>query len=817
MFKFKYVNQGGARSVCSASDHASEPITSRSSRLHQLFQGRVTLSIPQPGACSLGREELLEAFLMLFQECSSPQLMKNQDVANFVQKFSQLVWELQTLQPSAQDFEQRAVVARGQFSEVRVVREKSTGDICALKVMKKEVLRTHHNGVVHEEERRILSLSSSPWIPQLLYAFQDQLHLYLVMEYLPGGDLLSLLARYEEHFDESMAQFYLAELTEAIQAVHSLGYVHRDVKPENVLIDRTGHIKLADFGSAAKLTAERTVSSSSVHVRTQEYLSPEVLSVMSGSGASYGPECDWWSLGVVAYEMIYGTSPFNDGTKRNIINHQLSLKLPQHPRVSEAFSELVKGLLCGARDRLGFEGLRCHGFFSSTDWNHLHKAVPPFVPALSSEDDTSNFEEPEPEGAAPSAASSRAQPGAPSPGFTGRDLPFLGWFFCRALTTLSRPEAVSVSVNSPAKNNSMEKKLHLKSRELQETQDKCHKMEQEISRFQRKMTDLESVLHQKDEELQASETQRNVLEQDLATYITECSSLKRSLEEARVEVSREDDKAMQLLHDIREQSNKLQEIKEQEYHAQLEEMQVTIRQLEEDLSAARRRSDLYESELRESRQTGEDLKRKAVEYQQRIQKAKEQGKAEEEELLSKLEKTNCEQQLKIQELQDKLSKAVRASSEATELLQNVRQAKERLERDIERLKGKSDNSDTLRRRLRETEQEGRKTLENQVKRLEMVERRENKLKDDIQTKSHQIQQMADKILELEENLRDAQSTAQRMETQLVQKERLFEDKIKVLEAQMKVDLADKESLEARRAQQEEESRENSKLMSEQKS
>uniref|UniRef100_M4AV74 Citron rho-interacting serine/threonine kinase n=1 Tax=Xiphophorus maculatus TaxID=8083 RepID=M4AV74_XIPMA len=340
-------------------------------------------------------------------------------------------------------------------------------------------------------------------------------------------------------------------------------------------------------------------------------------------------------------------------------------------------------------------------------------------------------------------------------------------------------------------------------------------MEQEISRFQRKMTDLESVLHQKDVELKASETQRSILEQDLATYITECSSLKRSLEEARVEVSREDDKAMQLLHDIREQSNKLQEIKEQEYHAQLEEMQVTIRQLEEDLSAARRRSDLYEAELRDSRQTSEELKRKAVEYQQRIQKAKEQGKAEVEELLSKLEKTNSEQQVKIQELQDKLSKAVKASTEATELLQNVRQAKERLERDLERLRGKTDSSDTLKRRLRETE-EGRKTLENQVKRLEMVERRENKLKDDIQTKSQQIQQMAEKILELEENLRDAQSTAQRMETQLVQKERLYEDKIKVLESQMKADMSEKESLEAKRAQQEEESRENCKLISEQK-
>ncbi|CAI5688425.1 unnamed protein product [Oreochromis niloticus] len=813
MLKFKYVSQGNLKTPSSSAD----PITSRSSRLNQLFQGRLSLCGEQ-GGCTLGREEFLDALLLLYQECTSPELMKIHHVANFVNKFSEVVSELRALQPGLQDFDLRAVVGRGRFAEVRVVREKATGGVCALKVMKKTVLRTQENVIFHEEERRILALNSSPWIPQLLYAFQDKDHVYLAMEYLPGGDLMSLLNRYEDQFDESMARFYLAELVEAIHAVHQLGYVHRDVKPENILIDRTGHIKLADFGSAARLTANKTVATPTVPVGTQDFLSPEVLTAMNGgSNSTYGVECDWWSLGVIAYEMIYARSPFSEATSTktiyNILNFQRCLKFPEEPRTSKQFVDLVQSLLCGAKERLGFQGLHCHSFFSSVDWNNLRQVLPPFVPALHAEDDTSNFEEPEQ--AAPWPASA-AQQGAPPAGFQGQDLPFLGWFFSRALILLAKTESVSAGLNSPAKTNSMEKKLHLKSKELQETQDKCHKMEQEISRFQRKMTDLESVLHQKDVELKASETQRSILEQDLATYITECSSLKRSLEEARVEVSREDDKAMQLLHDIREQSNKLQEIKEQEYHAQLEEMQVTIRQLEEDLSAARRRSDLYEAELRDSRQTSEELKRKAVEYQQRIQKAKEQGKAEVEELLSKLEKTNSEQQVKIQELQDKLSKAVKASTEATELLQNVRQAKERLERDLERLKGKTDSSDTLKRRLRETEQEGRKTLENQVKRLEMVERRENKLKDDIQTKSQQIQQMAEKILELEENLRDAQSTAQRMETQLVQKERLYEDKIKVLEAQMKADLADKESLEARRAQQEEESRENCKLISEQK-
>uniref|UniRef100_H3D1L4 Citron rho-interacting serine/threonine kinase n=1 Tax=Tetraodon nigroviridis TaxID=99883 RepID=H3D1L4_TETNG len=341
-------------------------------------------------------------------------------------------------------------------------------------------------------------------------------------------------------------------------------------------------------------------------------------------------------------------------------------------------------------------------------------------------------------------------------------------------------------------------------------------VEQEISLVQRKMSDLESVLQQKDIELKASETQRTILEQDLATYITECSSLKRSLEQARMEVSQEDDKALQLLHDIREQSNKLQEIKEQqEYHAQLEEMRVSIRQLEEDLSAARRRSDLYEAELKESRQSGEELKRKAADYQHRIQKAKEQGKSEAEDLMSRLEQTNAEQQTKIQDLQEKLSKSLKASAEATDLLQSMKVAKERLERDLERLQNKEDSSDSLRRRLRETE-DGRKTLENQVKRLEIVERREIKLKDEIQSKSQQIQQMADKILGLEENLRESQATAQRLETHLKQKEKLYEDKIKVLEAQMKADMADKEMLESSQSKYEEEVREKCSIISEQK-
>uniref|UniRef100_A0A8B9R874 Citron rho-interacting serine/threonine kinase b n=1 Tax=Astyanax mexicanus TaxID=7994 RepID=A0A8B9R874_ASTMX len=310
------------------------------------------------------------------------------------------------------------------------------------------------------------------------------------------------------------------------------------------------------------------------------------------------------------------------------------------------------------------------------------------------------------------------------------------------------------------------------------------RMEQEISKVQRKMSDLESVLQQKDVELKASETQRTILEQDLATYITECSSLKRSLEQARMEVSQEDDKALQLLHDIREQSNKLQEIKEQEYHAQLEEMRVSIRQLEENLSAARRRSDLYESELKESRQTSEDLKRKAADYQQKIQKVSNKI----QDIFCKcriIEKCTiilgitkiilklfCKQQTKIDELQDKLSKAVKASTEATELLQNVRLAKERLERDLERLQTREDSTDSLRRRLRETEVR--------------------------QCSSDEVR-----------NLRnEGQSIQKKLITAILHV-------YQVLENQMKADMANKDALESKQNMYEEESREKGKLISEQ--
>ncbi|XP_064025138.1 citron Rho-interacting kinase isoform X6 [Pogoniulus pusillus] len=806
MLKFKC----GTRNPVEAG--SMEPITSRISRLNLLYQGK-PLFVTQQQMSPLSREGILDSLFVLFEECRNPALMKIKHVAKFVKKYAEAIAELRELQPSVKDFEVKSVVGSGHFGEVKVVREKVTGDVYAMKVMSKESLLAQEQVSFFEEERSILSQSTSPWIPQLQYAFQDKKNLYLVMEYQPGGDLLSLLNRYEDQLDESMVQFYLAELVLAIHSVHQMGYVHRDIKPENVLIDRTGHIKLVDFGSAAKMTVNKVVNAK-LPVGTPDYMAPEMLMGLNGDGkASYGPECDWWSLGVIAYEMIYGKTPFAEGTSaktfNNIMNFQRFLKFPEDVKVSREFLDLIQSLLCGQKERLGYEGLCCHPFFSTIDWDNIRNSAPPFVPTLKSDDDTSNFDEPE------KNLRVLSSPRQLNPaGFSGEDLPFVGFSFIKALGIL-RSESVFSSVDSPAKVSSMEKKLLLKSKELQEAQDKCHKMEQEMTRLHRRVSEVEAVLSQKEVELKASETQRSLLEQDLATYITECSSLKRSLEQARMEVSQEDDKALQLLHDIREQSRKLQEIKEQEYQAQVEEMRLMMNQLEEDLISARRRSDLYESELRESRLAAEEFKRKAAECHNKLQKVKDQGKNEAGELYSKLEKINTEQQAKIQELQEKLTKAVKASSEATELLQNIRQAKERAEKELEKLQNREDSNESMKKKLLEAE-ERRHSLENQVKRLETVERRENRLKEDIQTKSQQIQQMAEKILELEEKHREAQIAAQHLELQLKQKEQFYEEKLKVLENQMKKDLADKEALENILRRHEEEAREKCKVLAEQK-
>ncbi|XP_026633384.1 myotonin-protein kinase isoform X5 [Microtus ochrogaster] len=299
------------------------------------------------------------------------------------------------------DFEILKVIGRGAFSEVAVVKMKQTGQVYAMKIMNKWDMLKRGEVSCFREERDVLVKGDRRWITQLHFAFQDENYLYLVMEYYVGGDLLTLLSKFGERIPAEMARFYLAEIVMAIDSVHRLGYVHRDIKPDNILLDRCGHIRLADFGSCLKLQPDGKVRSL-VAVGTPDYLSPEILQAVGGGpgAGSYGPECDWWALGVFAYEMFYGQTPFyadsTAETYAKIVHYKEHLSLPlADTGVPEEAQDLIRGLLCPAEIRLGRGGagdFQKHPFFCGLDWEVLRDSVPPFTPDFEGATDTCNFD-----------------------------------------------------------------------------------------------------------------------------------------------------------------------------------------------------------------------------------------------------------------------------------------------------------------------------------------------------------------------------------------------------------------------------------------
>uniref|UniRef100_A0A8C9VNC8 Ribosomal protein S6 kinase n=1 Tax=Scleropages formosus TaxID=113540 RepID=A0A8C9VNC8_SCLFO len=293
-------------------------------------------------------------------------------------------------------FELLRVLGKGGYGKVFQVRKVSgvtSGKIFAMKVLKKAMIVRNAKDTAHTKaERNILEEVKHPFIVDLIYAFQTGGKLYLILEYLSGGELFMQLER-EGIFMEDTACFYLAEISMALGHLHQNGIIYRDLKPENIMLNNQGHVKLTDFGLCKESIHDGTVTHT--FCGTIEYMAPEIL-MRSGHNRAV----DWWSLGALMYDMLTGAPPFTGENRKKTIDKILKCKLNLPPYLTQEARDLLKKLLKrNASLRLGggpgdAAEVQSHPFFRHINWEDLlaRKVEPPFKPFLQSADDVSQFD-----------------------------------------------------------------------------------------------------------------------------------------------------------------------------------------------------------------------------------------------------------------------------------------------------------------------------------------------------------------------------------------------------------------------------------------
>ena len=290
------------------------------------------------------------------------------------------------------DFEPLKLLGTGSFGRVLLVRLKRNNKLYAMKVLSKTFIKKRHQEEHTKTERDLMVKINSPFVINIKFAFQDNSKLYIVTEFMQGGDMFFHLHEIGK-FKEDRAKFYFIELTLALEFLHKNNMVYRDLKPENILMDSEGHIKIADFGLSKIL--ENMDDKAYTLCGTPQYLAPEVL-----KKKGYDKNIDWWSLGCFLYEMLTGNLPFfiQKGAPLSIEMYCTPLKFPRG--VNKLARDLIKKLLnTDPQKRLGTgledaESVKLHPYFQGIEWNKYQnrEIKPPYIPSFSSETDLKYFD-----------------------------------------------------------------------------------------------------------------------------------------------------------------------------------------------------------------------------------------------------------------------------------------------------------------------------------------------------------------------------------------------------------------------------------------
>uniref|UniRef100_A0A8C9SAW2 Serine/threonine-protein kinase MRCK alpha n=1 Tax=Scleropages formosus TaxID=113540 RepID=A0A8C9SAW2_SCLFO len=637
------------------------------------------------GPC-LSVEALLDVLVCMCDECERSPLRRDKNVSDFLTWAKPFTSKVKQMRLQRDDFEILKVIGRGAFGEVAVVKVKSTDKVFAMKILNKWEMLKRAETACFREERDVLVNGDSQWITTLHYAFQDDNNLYLVMDYYVGGDLLTLLSKFEDRLPEDMARFYLAEMVLAIDSVHQLHYVHRDIKPDNILLDMNGHIRLADFGSCLKLMEDGTVQSS-VAVGTPDYISPEILQAMEDGKGKYGPECDWWSLGVCMYEMLYGETPFYAEslveTYGKIMNHKERFQFPiQVSDVSECAKDLIRRLICSREHRLGQNGIedfKQHSFFSGIDWDNIRSCEAPYIPEVSSPSDTSNFDVED-----DCLKNSETMPPPSHTAFSGHHLPFVGFTYTSNCTLSDRgclresaaPTQLDVHVQ-----RSLEESLATEAYER-----RLRRLEQEKLELSRKLQESTQTV----QALQHSTTGSPIA----ASKESEIRGLKEEIESLRKQIA---------------DSGQLEQRLEQasSVHRDLEESSKLVKALEKQMKGMKQERDDVQKELLEA-----------------SEKLKSQGK--------ELKEAHSQRKMAMQEF-----------SELSERVTDLRSQKQRLSRQLrdkeEEMEGLSQKVEALRLDVRKAER-ARKEMEAQMEEQAAEAQKEKKLRERSEQYAKQLEE-----------------------------------------------------------------------------